>query len=150
MYSLTPLFIDAISKNLPDIISDFQDVIRNAEPPSEFHSLSKKNAQALRGLGCASKDESKTMRALLVPQYTVGSSKRNVLWNILGATATRKILYSAQPSWLGGSTSTKATEEFERKKEVEAEIKRMSRVADADDDDAWEAILKSHLADFGS
>ena len=150
MYSLTPLFIDAISKNLPDIISDFQEVIRNAEPPSEFHSLSKKDASVLRSLGCASKDESKTMRALLIPQYCSGKSKRNVIWGILGSTATRKILFSARPTWLGGSAKIDATEEFERKKEVKEEIKRMSRIADADDDDAWEAILKSHLADFTS
>lgn len=150
MYSLTPLFIDAVCKNISNIITDFQDVIRAAEPPSEFHSLSKKDGAALRALGCVSKDESKVMRSLLIPQYCNTKTRRNVLWNILGNTATRKLLYGSTPSWFDGSTKIVATEEFERKKEVAAEIKRMSRLTDADDDDAWEAILQSHLADFGS
>ena len=151
MYSLTPLFIDAVGKNLSDIITDFQDVIRAADPPTEYHSLSKVDAASLRDLGCASKEESKVMRALLMPQYCAGSSKRNIIWDILGNTATRKILFSPRPSWLtAGKKPAKATKAFERKKEVAAEIKRMSRIADADDDDAWEAILESHLADLGS
>ena len=150
MYSLTPLFINAVSENLEDIISDFQDVIKAAEPPSEFHSLSKKNAGILRGLGCKSKEESKTLRSLLIPEYLSATKKRNVIWEILGSTTTRKLLFGTQPSWLGGTTSVKAVEAFERKKEVAEEIKRISKIADTDDDDAWEAILESHLADFTS
>ena len=150
MYSLTPLFINAVSANLEDIISDFQDVIKAADPPSEYHSLSKKNAEIFRTLKCKSKDESKVLRSLLIPEYLTAAKKNNVIWEILGATQTRKLLFGAQPSWLGGKTSVKAVEAFERKKEVAEEIKRMSKIADTDDDDAWEAILESHLADFGS
>ncbi len=150
MYSLTPLFIDAVAKHLPDIMSDFSDVIRSAESPNEFHSLSKKDAASLRDLGCATKEESKVMRSLIIPAYFNSGRKKNIMWNILGNTQTRKLLFAARPSWLGGKSSTVATADFERKKEVAAEIKRMSRIADADDDDAWEANLESPLADLGS
>ena len=150
MYALTPLFIEAIADQLPTILHDFEDVLAAIDEPDEYHRLGKKDADELRALGCASKRDSIVWRSLLLPQYLKTGNRNNLLWDILGDCPARKLLYSSRPAWLGSIKSTKATDSFDRKREIQAELKRVSRIADADDDEAWEAILDSHLRDFGS
>ena len=148
MYALTPLFIEKVQQELPDILVDFADVISAVDEPEEYHRLGRKDADSLRALGCSSKKDSIVWRSLLLPQYVSQGSRGNILWDILGDSPARKLLFGTRTAWLGAIKTSAATETFDSKKRIADELKRISHIADSDDDDAWEAILDSHLADL--
>lgn len=147
-YALTPLFIEAIQKNLRNVITEFSDVLQTSSRANTIRSLTKNEGKVLRSIGCKSKEESEIWRSLFLPNYFRTATKGNLLWKIVGTSEHRDRLFSGL-AWFDDSWESTATEKLEAKREMRAEMKATTmKTADVDNDTLWDALMESHLEDL--
>jgi len=146
-YALTPLFIEAIQKNLQNVITEFSDVLQTSSRATTIRSLTRNEGKALRSIGCKTKEQSEIWRSLFLPNYFRTATKGNLLWKIVGTSEHRDRLFSGL-AWFDDSWESIATEKLEAKREMRAEMRTTMKTADVDNDTLWDALMESHLEDL--
>lgn len=143
-YALAPLFIESVRKNLPTVMSDFEDILSKCHPAKSMPKLLSPDANLLKSIGCSSKSESKIWRTLVLPKYLT-NEVRGIFYEIVGDSPHRPTLFGQRCSWLDTSIKGRATGELEAQKVVREKVQKVAQSADIDDDGMWEHIANAHL-----
>ena len=141
--ALAPLFVESTRRELSNIITSFNDVLSRSEPPPFFRSLNPGEKKLLRSQGCVTKDESLIWRSLFLPVYFQSQSKDSMLWNIIGDSKIRKILFSGK-AWLDVNIENTATEQHQDKQILRERVKKAISNDEAESD-KWEQIVQDHM-----
>ena len=146
-YALTPLFIEGVRRSLSNLMEEYNDILSRCDPPTVGRNLAYGEAKILKALGCSSKDESRVMRALVLPNYLRPTNTDTMLWNAVKDPKFRDLCFSGK-SWLDDGLSDEATEALAKRREVESELQDASREDSLlDDSELWENILDAHYTD---
>ena len=147
-HALTPLFIEAARKKIPEVMKEFDDVIATSNKPLARIIPNKQDPTILRSAGCKVKAEASVWSALLLPNYLCQGRENGMFYDILGETNIRTDLFSSRCSWLDkpSSQSTTATAQLETKRQVREKVKTAIQTADEDNTDMWEHLANAHLS----
>ena len=146
-YALAPLFVEAARREIHNTLVEYDDVISATVKPEFSRRLAAGEADLLKGLGCATKDESLILRSLLLPNY-LRAGMRGLLWEVLADSKHRSSMFTGR-AWLEDlGTGDTATERLEKKREVKEKVKKSTLSVSVEDDDVWESMLDAHLEDL--
>ena len=146
-HALTPLFLEAARKRIPEVMAEFDDVIGTSKKPIARIKPDKKDASLLKRAGCKIKAEASVWSAILLPQYLCKGKENGMFYEILGDTNIRTEMFSSRCSWLETKTiqSTHATDKLVHKREVRESVKEAIRTTDESDSNMWEHLANAHL-----
>lgn len=142
-YALTPLFIEAIRDQLPSLISDYRDVLDSSKMENGM-ILSAQQVGLLRSVGCPGKRAAKVWSSLFLPAYFRPKMKESLLWDVIGDSEHRPVLFSGG-AWFNKKWDSSATEELEARREVREAMKKASKVVDTANDELWESLMHTHI-----
>ena len=145
-YALAPLFIEAVRKELPDLMKEFSDILVDADAPLTRTTLRKGDADILRSIGCPNKSASLVWRSLILPSYIHDQGSSGVLAEIVG-DAHHDMMFGSRCAWLDADARAVATERLEKKRDVREQVQKViqqTQIEDGDDD-LWEKIAEAHL-----
>lgn len=149
-HSLTPLFVDAVRAQLGGMITEYMDILEECERPAAMRKAIRSERDIVDGLlnGSATPDLKRVVAAMILPNYSRRSNKRNALWEIMGNTPIRKHLFANRCAWLPGSKATGATKEHEKRKESIEKIREAAHKNTGSEDiapDLWEQALMGQM-----
>ena len=143
-YALSPLFVESVRRELPDLVETYSDVLSRADPPESVRKLDRGEGRILKELGCDSKTASLVWRSLFLPTYFRPSNDGTTLSTIVGKGEQHDLLFSGH-SWLDENIEDSATEELEEQREVRRRVRNATLIMeDSDDSDVWELLAESH------
>jgi len=146
-YALAPLFIEGVRRALPNLMEDFDDILARCDPPNTGRNLAYGEAKILKSLGCSNKDQSRVMRALVLPNYLRPTNTDTMLWDAMKDAKFRDLCFSGK-SWLDDGLTDDATEALASRREIESDIQEASRDESLSiDADLWENIAEAHYSD---
>lgn len=145
-HALAPLFVEAVSRSLPTIMEDFQDVISSSTKPQARIEVNKGDPALLKSIGCTTKSEAPIWSALVLPSYLRSGRESTMFHEVIGDTNFREELFGTRCAWIGSSGES-ATTRLQKKREVREKVKEAVRTfsMDSGDEDAWESLANAHL-----
>lgn len=144
-YALAPLFVEAVRTSIADVMAEFSDILAATSAPATRTNLRSGDTGILRAIGCSSKSDALVWSALVLPSYLHDHTPDGVLAEVVGEKHI-DLFFGSRCSWLDTSTSSKATEALERRRETHEKVKEAARTQiEAEDDDLWEKIAEAHL-----
>jgi hypothetical protein len=143
-YALSPLFIEAASANLADVVNDYSDILEQCGPPIDSYPLKGDDMKLLRKLGCPNKESSVVWRALFLPSYLRPIGRNTLLWEIVGKDSKHRDSLFSGDAWFN-ETET-ATKALDKRREVKQAIRTASQSSQLANDDLWELMMEAQLA----
>ena len=146
--AMSPLFVEAVREELPNLVEDFSDVLGRCAVPEYTRKLERGEQKILKDLGCKTRSESKIWRSILLPYYFRPVNKGTMLSDVIGSSEHRDQLFAGD-AWLDQDLEVTATKELEAKREVREKIQKatLDETRLSEDEDLWDLIEQSHFGE---
>jgi len=144
-YALAPLFVEAARNKLPEIITEYDDILQQAVKAKILHPIKGSDKDNLKSIGCISKEQSAIWRSLFLPSYLRPQGKNTLIDEVIGDSKHKKNLFSGS-AWFSGENI--ATDKLSKRREVIENIKTSSKEIAPEDDELWEAMLNAQIDDM--
>ncbi len=143
-YALAPLFVEAARNKLPEIITEYDDILQQAVKAKILHPIKGSDKDNLKSIGCT-KQQSAIWRSLFLPAYLRPQGKNTLIDEVIGDSKHKKNLFSGS-AWFSGENI--ATDKLSKRREVIENIQTSSKEIAPEDDELWEAMLNAQIDDM--
>ena len=141
-YALAPLFVEAARKHLPDIITEYEDILEQTTRADIIHPIKGSDKENLKSIGCLTKEQAEVWRSLFLPAYLRPQGKNTLIDEVIGDSRHRGSFFSGS-AWFSGENI--ATDKLSKRREVIENIKTSSKEIAPEDDELWEAMLNAQI-----
>ena len=143
-YALAPLFVEAARNKLPEIITEYDDILQQAVKAKILHPIKGSDKDNLKSIGCT-KEQSTVWRSLFLPAYLRPQGKKTLIDEVIGDSKHKTNLFSGS-AWFSGENI--ATDKLSKRREVIENIQTSSKEIAPEDDELWEAMLNAQIDDM--